>query len=117
MTNVAVTNEKRRKLTKEETKEMKNQRSLYSMYGGEEETVQIQFDNSLINVVIDRFGERVICHQNSENTFYINTDVQISPTFWGWLFQFGNKAKILGPSQIAMMALDKIKELSDMYKD
>lgn len=117
MTNVAVTNEKRRKLTKEETKEMKNQRSLYSMYGGEEETVQIQFDNSLINVVIDRFGERVICHQNSENTFYINADVQISPTFWGWLFQFGNKAKILGPSQIAVMAQEKIKELSDMYKE
>lgn len=117
MTNVSVSDEKRCKLTEEEAEEMKNQRSLYSMYGGEEETVQIQFDNSLINVVIDRFGERVICHQNSENTFYINADVQISPTFWGWLFQFGNKAKILGPSQVAVMAQRKIKELADMYKE
>lgn len=117
MTNVSVSDEKRRKLTEEEAEEMKNQRSLYSMYGGEEETVQIQFDNSLINVVIDRFGERVICHQNSENTFYINADVQISPTFWGWLFQFGNKAKILGPSQVAVMAQEKIAELADMYKE
>lgn len=116
MTNVSVSDEKRCKLTEEEAEEMKNQRSLYSMYGGEEETVQIQFDNSLINVVIDRFGERVICHQNSENTFYINADVQISPTFWGWLFQFGDKAKILGPSQVAVMAQRKIKELADMYK-
>lgn len=117
MTNVSVSDEKRCKLTEEEAEEMKNQRSLYSMYGGEEETVQIQFDNSLINVVIDRFGERVICHQNSENTFYINADVQISPTFWGWLFQFGNKAKILGPSQVAVMAQEKIAELADMYKE
>lgn len=117
MTNVSVSDEKRCKLTEEEAEEMKNQRSLYSMYGGEEETVQIQFDNSLINVVIDRFGERVICHQNSENTFYINADVQISPTFWGWLFQFGDKAKILGPSQVAVMAQRKIKELADMYKE
>ena len=116
MTNVSVSDEKRCKLTEEEAEEMKNQRSLYSMYGGEEETVQIQFDNSLINVVIDRFGERVICHQNSENTFYINADVQISPTFWGWLFQFGDKAKILGPSQVTVMAQRKIKELADMYK-
>lgn len=116
MTNVTVSDEKRCKLTEEEAEEMKNQRSLYSMYGGEEETVQIQFDNSLINVVIDRFGERVICHQNSENTFYINADVQISPTFWGWLFQFGDKAKILGPSQVTVMAQRKIKELADMYK-
>lgn len=117
MTNVSVSDEKRCKLTEEEAEEMKNQRSLYSMYGGEEETVQIQFDNSLINVVIDRFGERVICHQNSENTFYINADVQISPTFWGWLFQFGDKAKILGPSQVAVMAQEKIAELADMYKE
>lgn len=117
MTNVSVSDEKRCKLTEEEAEEMKNQRSLYSMYGGEEETVQIQFDNSLINVVIDRFGERVICHQNSENTFYINADVQISPTFWGWLFQFGDKAKILGPSQVTVMAQRKIKELADMYKE
>ena len=117
MTNVSVSDENRCKLTEEEAEEMKNQRSLYSMYGGEEETVQIQFDNSLINVVIDRFGERVICHQNSENTFYINADVQISPTFWGWLFQFGDKAKILGPSQVAVMAQRKIKELADMYKE
>ncbi len=117
MTNVTVSDEKRCKLTEEEAEEMKNQRSLYSMYGGEEETVQIQFDNSLINVVIDRFGERVICHQNSENTFYINADVQISPTFWGWLFQFGDKAKILGPSQVTVMAQRKIKELADMYKE
>ena len=117
MTNVSVTDEKRRKLTEEEEAELKNKRSVYSMYGGEEETVQIQFDNSLINVVIDRFGERVICHQNSENTFYINADVQISPTFWGWLFQFGNKAKILGPSQVAVMAQEKISELADMYKE
>lgn len=117
MTNVSLTDEKRRQLTESENYELKNQRSLYSMYGGEEETVQIQFDNSLINVVIDRFGERVICHQNSENTFYINADVQISPTFWGWLFQFGSKAKILGPSQAVSMAEEKIKELTEMYKD
>lgn len=117
MTNVTVTDEKRRQLDEEEEAELKNQRSVYNMYGGTEETVQIQFDNSLINVVIDRFGERVICHQNSENTFYINADVQISPTFWGWLFQFGNKAKILGPAQITAMARDEIAKIAQMYTE
>lgn len=116
MANVSVTNEKRRKLTKEEDAELKNQRSVYSMYGGEEQSLQIQFHNSLINVVIDRFGERIICHQNSKDTFYINVDVQISPTFWGWLFQFGTKAKILGPSQAVAMAKDEVKKLNNLYK-
>ena len=116
MTNVTVVDEKRKKLSAEEEAELKNLRSVYSMYGGEEETVQIQFDNSLINVVIDRFGEKIICHQNSENSFYINVDVQISPTFWGWLFQFGTKAKILAPTQVVAMAEEKIKEIAEMYK-
>ncbi|MGN0601882.1 MAG: helix-turn-helix transcriptional regulator [Oscillospiraceae bacterium] len=117
MTEVTVMDRKRRKLTEDEEKELKNQRSLYSMYGGLEENIRIQFDNSLINVVIDKFGEKVICHTNSENTFYINADVQISPPFWGWLFQFGNKAKILSPSYVAAMAKKQLEEIANIYKD
>lgn len=117
MTEVTVMDRKRRKLTEDEEKELKNQRSLYSMYGGLEENIRIQLDNSLINVVIDKFGEKVICHTNSENTFYINADVQISPPFWGWLFQFGNKAKILSPSYVAAMAKKQLEEIANMYKD
>lgn len=117
MTAVEELDRKRRKLTEEEEQELKNQRSLYSMYGGVKETVRIQFDNSLINVVIDRFGERVICHPNSENSFYINAEVQISPTFWGWLFQFGNKAKILAPNYVAAMAQKQLEEIASMYKE
>ena len=117
MTGVEVIDRKRKKLTEDEDKELRNQRSVYSMYGGLEEQVRIQFDNSLINVVIDRFGERVICHPNSENSFYVNVDVQISPTFWGWLFQFGKKAKILAPTYVATMAQKHLEEISGMYKD
>ncbi len=116
MTGVEVTDKKRKKLEEHEENELKNQRSVYSMYGGLEENVQLQFDNSLINVVIDRFGEKVICHPNSEHSFYINADVQIAPTFWGWLFQFGNKAKILAPTYVAAMASEKLKEISQQYK-
>lgn len=116
MKNVSVEDEKRQKLTEDEEQELKNLRSVYNMYGGQIENVQIQFDNKLINVVIDRFGERVICHPNSDNTFFINVEVQISPTFWGWLFQFGKDAKILSPSKIADMAKDKLKETSELYK-
>ena len=117
MTGVEVIDRKRRKLTEDEEKELKNQRSLYSMYGGLEENIRIQFDNSLINVVIDRFGERVICHPNSEKTFFVNVDVQIAPTFWGWLFQFGSKAKILAPTYVASMAQKQLDEIANMYKD
>ena len=92
-----------------------SRQSLYGMYGGELMELKIQFDNALINVVMDRFGEKTICHKNSENTFYINREVQIAPTFWGWLFQFGSKAKILEPASAVEMAKAEIEKLSSNY--
>ena len=40
------------------------------MFSGENETVQMQFDNSLINVVIDRFGKDVFISKKNENSFH-----------------------------------------------
>ena len=117
MTNVEELDRKRRELTEDEEQELRNQKSVYSMFGGEKVNVRIQFDNSLINVVIDRFGERVICHPDSESTFYINAEVQISPTFWGWLFQFGNKAKVLAPNYVKDMAKTKLEEIAKLYSE
>ncbi|MBR1562174.1 MAG: WYL domain-containing protein [Ruminococcus sp.] len=115
MTQVDMTELPARDLSDEEQAEVTNLQSLYGMYGGELMELKIQFDNSLINVVMDRFGEKTICHKNSENTFYINREVQIAPTFWGWLFQFGNKAKILEPAAAVEMAKAEIEKLSSNY--
>lgn len=116
MTAVSVTDDKRKELSEEEDKELKNQKSLYSMYGGKQETLRIEFDNSLMNVVVDRFGEKVICHTASDTSFFIICDVQLAPTFWGWLFQFGKKAKILAPDYVADMAQQKLSEIMELYK-
>lgn len=116
MTGVEVSDSKRKALDENEEKELKNQKSLYSMYGGREESLRLQFDNSLMNVVIDRFGEKVICHPNSENSFFIICDVQLAPTFWGWLFQFGDKAKVLAPDYVVDIAKRKLAEISKIYE-
>ncbi len=115
MTQVDVTELPARDLSDEEQAEVTNLSSLYGMYGGELMELKIQFDNSLINVVMDRFGEKTICHKNSDSTFYINHEVQIAPTFWGWLFQFGSKAKILEPASAVEMAKAEIEKLSSNY--
>ena len=117
MTMVELTDIKRKELEESEERELRNQKSLYSMYGGKEELLRIRFDNSLINVVIDRFGEKIICHPDGENSFYINTEVQLAPTFWGWLFQFGGKAKILSPDYVADIAKEKLNEILRIYAE
>ncbi|MBR6102465.1 MAG: WYL domain-containing protein [Ruminococcus sp.] len=115
MTEVTITDSKIAPFTDDEKRELDSYKSLYSMYGGEKRELKIQFDNSLMDVVIDRFGENVECMKNSETTFVIRCEVQLAPTFWGWLFQFGTKVRILDPSDVVREARQRLNDMLDKY--
>ena len=115
MTDVTMTDSKIAAFSDEEKKELDSFKSLYSMYGGERREVKIQFSNSLMDVVIDRFGENVECIKNSPDTFVIICEVQLAPTFWGWLFQFGTNAAVLEPFDVRQKAKAILADLSAMY--
>ena len=72
----------------------------FKMYGGQPVDVTLQFDHKLIGVVYDKFGEDTKMIRLNENTCVATVKVQISPTFWGWLFQFGNQMQITSPNEI-----------------
>lgn len=116
MINVEVTDTPVKPMTDEDKQEVANMQSLYGMYGGEPVSVTMQFDNSLANVVIDKFGMNCHPHRNSDDTFCLTADVQIAPTFWGWFFQFGSKAKIIAPESIVEQAKQYIDVLNENYK-
>lgn len=71
----------------------------FGMFGGKRVRVKLRFDNSLAGVVIDRFGIKTH-FINDENSFDFESEIDVSPTFYGWLFQFGNKAQIIGPPSV-----------------
>lgn len=66
-----------------------------AIFTGETERAEIRFHNSLINVVIDRFGEDVLITSSDDNCFTVSIDVAASPAFIALLLQFGDKLKIL----------------------
>ena len=72
-------------------------KTMFSMYVGDREWVEMRFDQSLIGAVVDRFGTDVQIIRLDEDTFTVRTLVSVSPAFFGWLFQFGEKARILAP--------------------
>ena len=72
----------------------------FKMFGGQLEDIVLEFDRSLIGVVYDKFGESVKMMPSGENKIIATVKIMISPTFWGWLFQFGNQMKILSPAHI-----------------
>lgn len=72
----------------------------FKMYNGEKADVLLQFDQSLIGTIFDKFGEDTQMLRVNESLLVTTIKVQISPTFWGWVFQFGNKMKILSPDSV-----------------
>lgn len=75
-------------------------KKVFEMYDGEETVVELECDNSLMKVMIDRFGEDVDTKPLTSLTFRAKLSVSTSPTFYGWVFQFGGKIKIMGPEPI-----------------
>lgn len=92
-------------------------KKVFSMYGGEEESVRIQFDNSLLGVVIDRFGKDIVTYKVNDNNFIAILTVELSPPFWGWIFQFGNKAKIILPESVRDEFVEYVNEVIKNYGD
>ena len=85
------------------------------MFVGDEEKVRIQFDNSLLGVVIDRFGKDSVTYKIDDNSFMAILTVKLSPPFWGWIFQFGNRVKIVSPENVRDMFVKHIDEVMEVY--
>ena len=72
----------------------------FKMYGGEAVEVVIEFHDGLIGAVYDKFGEEVKMVRTGEYTVTCAVSVQISPPFWGWLFQFSDAMTIKSPASL-----------------
>ena len=75
-------------------------KSVFEMFDGETRTVELKCTNDLMDVIVDRFGESVNTTELGSNCFKAIVDISISPTFYGWVFGFGNKMSILAPIDV-----------------
>ncbi len=88
----------------------------FSMFGGDEEKVEILVHNSLIGVIIDRFGQNTTLIKDDDEHFTAVVMVNASPVFLGWVMSFGSKMKILSPARVAKDIKALAKEINDIYK-
>ena len=70
--------------------------------------VVLEFDESLINPVLDQFGEDVAVRRVRKGVLKASVSVQVSPTFFGWLAQFPGKMKILSPDELQKKYLEHL---------
>jgi predicted DNA-binding transcriptional regulator YafY len=90
-------------------------KKVFNMFSGEEVYVRIQFDNSIVNAVVDRFGKDIVIGRIDEANFYICIKVAVSSTFFAWITQFGNKVKVIHPEAIVIQYKNFLEDIIMAY--
>lgn len=83
------------------------------MYGGQLVDVVLEFDDKLIGVVYNKFGEDTKMIRAGDKCI-VTVKVQISPVFWGWLFQFGRQIIVISPAEVSEEYRSQVNQLVDI---
>ena len=79
----------------------------FQLFDSEHAQVELLCENSMMNTVLDHFGEKIKTRKIDEGHFSFSAEVSVSPTFFAWIFQFGGKRQIIGPQSV----IDSYSEL------
>lgn len=87
----------------------------FGMYHGEEETVTLECDNEMVNVLMDRFGRDIRIKPLDEDKFTVKVDVAISDQFLGWIVALSG-VKVVGPEDVRCRMREIGERLAKEYK-
>lgn len=87
----------------------------FGMFGGKEEQVKLLVENSLVGVIIDRFGKEIMIIPVDQDHFSVYVDVRLSNQFLGWIFGLGEQVKIVGPQEVVLKVQKEVERLKRQY--
>ncbi|MBR1862089.1 MAG: WYL domain-containing protein [Lachnospiraceae bacterium] len=85
--------------------------STFGMMGGKSENIVLDFPESLVGVVIDRFGKDVSLSFGEDSRLRLRTKVVVSGQFFGWLSGLGTDCVIHSPAKVREDYIRWLKEL------
>ena len=90
-------------------------KSLFGMFGGEETRVTLEAENSMVGVLIDRFGKDIIISPVDGTRFRTTVTVAVSRQFLGWIIALGGGVKIIGPDEVTAQMRAEAARLVSQY--
>lgn len=88
----------------------------FGMYSGDEVTMTLRFRRSMVNVVLDRFGQDVMLIPDGEDHFTVALPLVMSPQFFGWLFGLGDAVRLMSPPTAVEAYQKQISSVSQLYR-
>lgn len=94
----------------------KYNKQTFGMFAGEETDLILDVDNSMVGVILDRFGVDIPVRDISEELCRARVKVNVSNQFFAWLCGLGTKVKIVEPLSVAEDYRKYLKNITKMYK-
>ena len=85
-------------------------KTVFQMYGSEACEVTLRCENNLMKYIIERFGEGVQTAAYDMTSFRAIVNVELSPTFYSWVFTFGGKVQIISPVKAKQEYAEMLKQ-------
>lgn len=73
---------------------------IFSMFDGPEEKVTLRCRPGMMNMIVDQFGTDLEIPRRDENSLDVTVTIHLSPTFYGWLFQFAGEMTVIAPEHV-----------------
>lgn len=86
------------------------------MFSGREGQITLRCRNSLVGVVLDRFGRDAILVPDGEEHFTVTVPAVVSPQFLGWVFGLGDGVQILRPDWAAEELKRQLAAVAALYQ-
>ncbi len=90
--------------------------SHFSMFNGDERHVTIRAINTLLDTMVDRFGNAehgALYAKANDDHFTVTAKVAVSDQFFGWLLGFGKRVTLISPDDV----VDRFKAYLDGIRE
>lgn len=88
----------------------------FSMFGGKAVPVTMRVDKKAMNAIVDRFGCDVHAVRLDETHARVSATVMLSPTFYGWLAQFGDAIQVERPQELIVGYREHLQKILETLK-
>lgn len=92
-------------------------KKLFSMHGGELFDVELCCNKSIIEHVLDRFGENIFIKNVTEDTFSFKTQLSLSEALVTWILNFGENITVKSPQKLREMIKFRLNQVLKNYED
>lgn len=91
--------------------------SMFRMYNSKREEVKLICDNSVMDAIVDRFGEKVLVSKYDDKSFIATVNVAVNHVFFSWIFGFAGRVIIAEPTEVKEQFREMLNNVSTKIAD